>query len=448
MKAGFVQHLKIILQIILIFSVSTPAFSYERKLYDPFYEEVKKRQEHAARAERIIKEQELKRFKIKKAKELNFVRADTKIFLENLKTKPIYGIELLTAGSNINEIASAFGHSTIRLIMGEDPLEDIVIGPEAFIDDPDVEMGKGMMGGYTIIPRIMTFMDFLIQYHRGEYRSITRTIIPTTDLMRRNLISAFLDLNNRPLSYGKNGYKFKTNNCASIVFKLLSRANIINGNDNGTGSEEIEKLSLLSMVPALAPYTAPLGILTADTPKLIVNSLYDILYATTIPGAYIPAADVFFDEMKKNGSWFLGKKSEKWTKEDISIFPKLSTRALYMLYVGPIKMRKPLREYVISLLEQREIDLYDVYKMTSYNQKLYEICEDTACAKEQFEIIRKNWTKAERFQTAAIWGVSTNKKYDLKKYFKFYDFTDGYLSPNQVYNQYMQNLFVADLGRK
>lgn len=437
------MRLQILLQVLFLVA-AIPAFSFDKRLYDPTFAEIQKNQELRLQKKKQEEEKRLQQFRIAKKDELNLFRHQTKLFLEELKTKTIYGVEILTAASSGNEVASVFGHSTIRLIVGDDPLEDIVIGPEAFVDDPTIDIPKAMAGGYTIIPRVMTFMDFLIQYHRGESRSLYRKIIPTTEQMRKNLIDAFLELNNNPISFGKDGYKFKTNNCASIVLKLLGRAKIINSTGD-TGADKIEKLSLLSLIPVLRPYTALFGVFSADTPNMVVGYLQDQLYATTIPLSYVPAIDVFFDEMKKQGSWFLSKKSEKWSEKDIANLSKISTQALYMLHVGPIKMNRTLNQHVVSLLKQRNIDLYEIYKMISYDHKLYQICEDTTCAKEQFDIIKRTWNKKERFVNAGIWGGAPDRRYNLDEYFKFSDVAEGRITKYQVYNMYMQNLFEADL---
>ncbi|MES2803690.1 MAG: DUF4105 domain-containing protein [Bdellovibrionota bacterium] len=428
------------------FNAMLPTLSYgqERRPYNQFYEDVKKRHAYDSRQEKLRNAEQLKAFKAIKKQELNAIKSQNNIDLEKLKNKTIYGIEILTASSNLNEVASVFGHSTIRLIMGNNPLDDVIIGPEAFVNDPEVDSVKGMAGGYTIIPRMMNFLDFMISYHRGEYRSIIRTLVPTTLQMRKNLIDAISELNNNPLSFGKDGYKFKTNNCASIVLKLLGKASIINGSGD-TGVDWMEKLSLAAVIKPLAVVFAPFG-LAHDAPVSVIHHLKE-WHVITMPNSYIPAIDIFFSEMKTLKGKSLSKKISDWTKEDLLLFPKLSQRALYMLYLGPIELPEKLKNYVISLvkIKGQKINLYEMYNLVSYDHKLYQICPDTACAKEQYQIIKKSWPRSERFKNSNTFGEQ--KKYDIDQYFRFDEVEESHpfpLNEYQIYNIYMQNLYDHD----
>lgn len=431
------RNLKVIIFNILFLSFSLTAFAERYSEY-----EMKQIRESQARIalQKIEDEKIRQQFRDQKHLELKIYRDQTRAALEQIKIQDIKGIEVLIAGSDNTQAMSMLGHAAIRLVMGNDPLEDIIVGPEAFIDDEKVDYNKGITGGYTVIPKIMTFMDFLIQYHRSQFRTVTRIIIPSSPESRKLLIEGVLVLNDNPTFYGKEGYKFMTNNCASIVMKLLTYAGLFH-RSSGAETEtkesyfEMQDIAWLSLVPLLRPYTTIFA-LASDTPQQMVTLMREFS-VTTIPESYLPAIDIFFSEMKSLGSYFLSKDPKKWKKSDIDNLKKLSTQALYMLYVGPLELPAQINNYVKILLQKRDLDLYEIYKMTVYDQALYNICKDSVCAKKQFQIIKKNWTHQQIISTAARWGVAPNRRYDVSKYHSF--------NVSLEYNEFMQSLFEAQL---
>lgn len=360
------------------------------------------RQQRKERQEQAEANQNFQRAKLE---ELEIYKKQILRTLLHLKTKSTFGIELLTPAGSTVSAASLAGHSTLRFLLGSNAFEDIVIGPEAFIHTQSLDYTMGLSGGYTVLPVPMNFISFLERYHSNEFRSIIRTAIPTTKEQRALLINAFIQLIENPALYNEDGYKFLTNNCASVIKKAFAYAGIVR--EELVDPDDMQKIGVLGLIPSPAStLLGMIGTLSMDTPFQLLRTLYK-LDSTSLPSLVVPSIEIFYDDFKMKTNRKISDKPENWSYEDHQDFKGLSTTALYMLYVGPIKMDSYIKGYVARILRTRKLDLEEIYNVRALDPILYSVCTTAQCIDQQMKVIFRTWTR-EQLESTAIqkWGLT------------------------------------------
>lgn len=139
------------------------------------------------------------------------------------------GIEVITGGPSYSKTESYFGHSALRLVgSGGDALNDFAIEILGILPTTNSWVataynGLGGVGPVTI--SVVPMSNLIGRYFFEQMRGITRMIIPSNPALRRTLISTLLKFNDEKV--GNERYYFLTNNCASVLQRLLEDAGFV-----------------------------------------------------------------------------------------------------------------------------------------------------------------------------------------------------------------------------
>lgn len=175
--------------------------------------------------------------------------------LQEIKSTPYYGIEVLIADENNSQIASQFGHAAIRFVgSGGSDLSDYVISLEMFVTNPDKLYRNAILGGYEVFPRVYTLLEYINNYQVKEARGLNRIVVPS----KKESIELLLDLIEKMITVPDllGDYNFLTNNCMTALLKLLNASNIISTAyfqkliDSPSRAEALFRKELLSPYPS------------------------------------------------------------------------------------------------------------------------------------------------------------------------------------------------------
>jgi hypothetical protein len=145
----------------------------------------------------------------------------------NLDPSRLYQVDYLFAGKG-EGIQSRWGHAMFRLVlcapetpMGEACRQDVdqhvVVSFRAFVDDLELDMFKGLTGGYDSREFLLDFHNVVTEYTKYELREITSLPLDLTPAERTTFVDRVLEL-----YWGHIGsYYFIGNNCASEAINLL-----------------------------------------------------------------------------------------------------------------------------------------------------------------------------------------------------------------------------------
>jgi Domain of unknown function (DUF4105) len=143
----------------------------------------------------------------------------------------VYAVHLLFAGE-AGSTMSRFGHLSLRIIhcnedraivdqrCEQDLFDHISMGFKANIDEIDLSLWKGVMGGYALKLYAQAFMDTYREYSIDEFRPMYSLPLVLSDEDKRVLVTGMSEIH---WSY-QNDYKFFTQNCATEVQWLLNAA--------------------------------------------------------------------------------------------------------------------------------------------------------------------------------------------------------------------------------
>jgi hypothetical protein len=143
----------------------------------------------------------------------------------------LYQVHYLYAGSG-SEGSSKFGHAMLRFVfcspsrkqVGPDCMNDLlshrVISFRAAVDQPGLDVWKGLIGEYPSILFILPFLDVHRDYTYREMRELFSLPLNLTTLEKRRLFERVIEMH---WSY-QGQYKFLSDNCAHETMNLLQSA--------------------------------------------------------------------------------------------------------------------------------------------------------------------------------------------------------------------------------
>jgi hypothetical protein len=121
---------------------------------------------------------------------------------------------------------SLWGHLMLRFSgSGKTPDDDLVLSFLADFNDFPVSNLKASTGGYVVMPKIGTVLQYKNEYEKGEGRSITFHPILVENQKNLKLLNVLRQWIIHPEEAG--GYSFFYNNCVSLMTKLLIHSEIL-----------------------------------------------------------------------------------------------------------------------------------------------------------------------------------------------------------------------------
>jgi len=269
------------------------------------------------------------------------------------KENEIQGVELIVASSTNRALYSRFGHAMLRFIdRDDDPLNDLMLSFVALIDEPQISLRKGILGGYRILPLVKTTGDFWVQYVRDENRPLERWVIPTTEKERRELVES---LENLVEEGDSKKYSFFKNNCSRLLTEFLEFAGL-------------PSVGHLPRIPTHIPGFLDQNLLN-PYPKVLVRSVTPLLEKAA------KALDVSLIDLKEG---------EHWPEDAASLLEStFSPFELLTLLNELTFMPLSVREELVSRYNFKESThtLEEVLGFTKIPDPLYELCDSAECAK-------------------------------------------------------------------
>lgn len=300
-----------------------------------------------------------------------FISRDMKLAINRnrirdlLNKKDIVGIELVVAGPNEAEVASRWGHAMLRFVDSDnDWRNDYVISFVLDQNEEELNLGKAIFGGYPILPETKTFGEFWSQYVKGEGRPLNRIIMPTTAKMREELLTSFQNRSENPATLGT--YTFLNNNCAGALGELLSDAGFphLGKSSIPTHMEKWLQKSMMSPYPSM----------TITPPKETLkkaSKLLGISYEELLAGENYPADTASLLEKKLD------------TKEQLVFY--------YQVDLIPSEVSNSMA----SKLSATNINIDDVYGLSSIAPEFYGVCRSVDCVKKNESLALNHWDKKE-----------------------------------------------------
>lgn len=280
-----------------------------------------------------------------------------------MNEKATSGVEIIVAGATKDQgIASRWGHAMIRFLDDDDDWRnDYVVSFVLDQNEEELSYGKAIFGGYPIYPETKTLGEFWGQYVKGEARPLHRTLIPTDDKLRENILARLKDKTDAPEKLGT--YKFTSRNCASVLGDLLSEAGIQQKKKTNIPTKLQDSLSQ-SLV-------APFPALTVKAPK------QQLLEAAK-------ELKISYEELM-SGEKYPDNASEKLLK-------KYSPEELATIYHHVDFLPADVSDKIGSVIKEKNTtDLDSLYGFNKVPKSLYQICNDETCAREQVANAKKIW---------------------------------------------------------
>lgn len=328
---------------------------------------------------------------------VNLVKTNEKRAQEHFAREQ-WGLEIITAGSTLNKVESIFGHTLIRLLDNdEDPLNDTVIGFEMLPVDEASILEKAFKGGYETVPMVKDLVTYLSQYSLRQSRSTIRLILPTTPAQMAAIKTNFLQM--LAVTDLSGDYLFLSNNCATVLLKLL-------------GSSGYPTPWTLLDVPTLLESRLRSSLIL-DTPAIPLPSLSEILwdlacrYLQTEKG--VGSCTVYWlketakefsldhDVVKRlladEAFWdFIEKNTDDFQKAVLfHLWPDD--------YMSSLAPGAKAGDAYIRLIQMRQrhaavLQEWPLKRMVpSFPRELYDLCakDDVACRAARLEAARKTW---------------------------------------------------------
>ncbi len=271
--------------------------------------------------------------------------------LNELKTRNIVGVEIITAGANKLSVMSQWGHSMLRLVDDDDdPLNDIVVSFAAGLADNNTATLQNsradtvdkipavakivtgfFTGGYPITVDALPLFEFVGKYVSDESRVLDRHIIPTTSEQRKKIIQTLFDFQSEKI---KVQYYLLSQNCASLIRLLLSYVGLpyfALNHDIPTELEDYSRNALWAPYPTVEMVNLPA--VTTELTKVIsgttqrldipqlrlsdVNGKLDPFDKLTLLRFYLLKSKYFKTEVQEYWSSVIRSKPGHPTLEDI-----------------------------------------------------------------------------------------------------------------------------------
>lgn len=145
----------------------------------------------------------------------------------------IKGVEIIIA-DKADSLASRFGHGMLRLIDDDSTwVNDAVISFSALSYEENYSLRRSLLGGYTILPQVMTMFEYWNMYTKDEERDLKRYVINLDQKSLNQLLNTLFKYLEDPKKL--DNYTFLSNNCIAVITKIFVEAGI-------TKSKKIRKI--------------------------------------------------------------------------------------------------------------------------------------------------------------------------------------------------------------
>ena len=279
-----------------------------------------------------------------------------------------YGIELLLAAPNKNNSEEKYGHAMIRFKSNGPWVNDNVLSFAIETNGKKVFQPAVFYNKYSVRIEFEKMDTFWNHYTIKKERTIIRNIIPTTIEQRESLKNILIDIINSKDKFGR--YNLVTNNCLTIITKLLTQSNISLEDTNAIIPKYLQSWVDKNSISAMAPIeSSNYKSLHNDIQKLLSLSKENYEMGLNWPKN---APSLIEEELYPSLSIY---------QRDMQIKRLLIShkRLPFEVFEKLIIERK--RTYRNGLATYREvIGLIDIPK------ELYNICSNNQCARSHLEL--------------------------------------------------------------
>lgn len=350
---------------------------------------------------------------------------------DRLEKNQIIGVELVIAAPTESAVESRWGHSMMRFVDNTGTAsDDVMFGFVAEVDDLKINYAKGIMGSYPTYPALQSLRLFNQQYIKDQDRPLQRIIIPTTALVRRQMVEKLVAEWNEIETKNFSNYQREITQALAKIRKIQTRKKYLKTKQEILRTESgviyaftlTEGENILYTVPvffreakahdlggytfakrncagALIKFLQDLKLISKKTlgwdgrvpvnlPQYFAENGLAYLPKITIPGIF---------ELKSKILTTLNLKIEelydfeKWPKDaaslllnNLSLKEKLILLDTYSLFpddvIATIKKSLPSRE-LIPVYEE-------TYGIITIPELAYAACANTACAQAQLNALK------------------------------------------------------------
>lgn len=147
-----------------------------------------------------------------------------KIKIVDANRHRIKGVEIIIA-DKADSLASRFGHGMLRLIDDDSTwVNDAVISFSALSYEENYSLRRSLVGGYTIIPQVMTMFEYWNMYTKDEERNLKRYVINLDQRSLHQLLNTLFKYLDDPKKL--DNYTFLSNNCIGVITKIFIEAGV------------------------------------------------------------------------------------------------------------------------------------------------------------------------------------------------------------------------------
>ncbi|MCM2351550.1 MAG: DUF4105 domain-containing protein [Bacteriovoracaceae bacterium] len=147
-----------------------------------------------------------------------------KIKIVDANRHRLKGVEIIIA-DKADSLASRFGHGMLRLIDDDSTwVNDAVISFSALSYEENYSLRRSLVGGYTIIPQVMTMFEYWNMYTKDEERNLKRYVINLDQRSLNQLLNTLFKYLDDPKKL--DNYTFLSNNCIAVITKIFIEAGV------------------------------------------------------------------------------------------------------------------------------------------------------------------------------------------------------------------------------
>tara|TARA_R110002072_G_scaffold534_4_gene3717 strand:+ start:1168 stop:1890 length:723 start_codon:yes stop_codon:yes gene_type:complete len=155
------------------------------------------------------------------------------------------------------------GHVLIRFVgSGKIPEEDYGVSFIANFNDYNLDNLKAYYGGYTVLPIIDNWGNYLKDYVVKEKRYMDRYIFPVNESVKNKIKETLKDWIVNPENAGT--YSFRRNSCTALLLKLLA-----------AGDKEVDGAKIAFPVEVV-PYLQSIGKINHSYKRITVDNYLDL----------------------------------------------------------------------------------------------------------------------------------------------------------------------------
>lgn len=284
----------------------------------------------------------------------------------------VIGIEYIYAAGTEQKLESRWGHALLRFVDSDNnPFNDYVLSFAAKVKPENISNLKALTGEYDILPQLSSLGHFWEQYTGMEGRVLERTVIPSTESQRLSLIATLKEWTQEHSLFGK--YTFLNNNCAGAFQDFLRDGGIKNFRMGGPNPGDLDswlRQGFISTLPKLKMLD----------PGVIIHKAFQALRLSPLDFA----------------------SGRNWPEDSFArLNSALSKSELAFLYINhrfiPGFLGKKIRSS-ISLKDSANVA--KMYKHVSLPTELYQVCANSACAKNYWKQTIKFFGKTQSYEAA------------------------------------------------